>query len=108
MRADPRRPIYFSAAGHKVGSEFDPQITMYRGRFELIIKTEGEDSTSGTSYATQPNYPANVYPASQQPMAGTFNGRGVQTVPPRANGGNVQLSEKQQILKNEKALGGMV
>jgi len=102
-----RHSVYFSAAGHEVGSEFDQQITMYRGRFELIIKTEGEDSTSGTTYAAQ-LHPPNFYPANQHQMAGTFDGRNSQAMPTHAGGGNGQLSEKQQMLKNEKALSGMV
>lgn len=79
---------------------------MYRQRFELIIKTEGEDSTSGTSYAAQPrpNQPVNFHPANQQGMTGAFGG----AMPTQAAGGNGQLSEKQQMWKNEKALSGMV
>ena len=105
-----RLSVYFSAPGHKVGPEFDFQITMYRERFELIIKTEGEDSTSGTGYApgSRSNHPINYNPASQQAMAGSFGGRNFQAMPPHADGGNGQLSEKQQMWKNEKALGGMV
>ena len=83
---------------------------MYRERFELIIKTEGEDSTSGTGYAShpRPNPSVNLHPANQQPMAGSFGGRNFQAMPPHADGGSGQLSEKQQMWKNEKAMGGMV
>lgn len=45
---DPHSHVYGS--GHSIGSEFDNQINMFRVRFEQIIKTEGEDSTSGTSF----------------------------------------------------------
>jgi hypothetical protein len=94
-------PVYSHSTGHKTSSEFDVQIAIYRERFELIIKTEGENSTSGTGYA--PNSRGNNFsshPSQQQ----IYNGGGQ----PQANGGNGQLSEKQQMVKNEKALSGMV
>ena len=80
---------------------------MYRERFELIIKTEGENSTSGTGYATN-NRPNHPHPTSYQTMPGSFGGgRNFQAMPPHADGGNGLLSEKQQMSKNEKALSGM-
>lgn len=101
------QPTHPCVTGHKETSEFDDQIAAYRARFELIIKTEGENSTSGTGYAPHPgpNYHANSQPMGQQGMPGGYGGRGFQSVPqgPQAGG---QLSEKQW--KNEKALGGMV
>lgn len=45
--------VHSRATGYQVCSEFDVQITRYRERFELIIKTEGEDSTSGKGYVTR-------------------------------------------------------
>jgi len=98
-------PFISLPPGHKVGTEFDFQITIYRERFELIIKTEGEDSTSGTGYAANSR---SQHPTNPQTMAGSFGGRNFQAMPPHADGGNGQLSEKQQTWKNEKALGGMV
>lgn len=80
---------------------------MYRERFELIIKTEGENSTSGTGYASHSRgqHPPNFHP-SQQQMTATYGGGQYMS---QGNGGmNGQLSEKQQMWKNEKALGGMV
>jgi len=104
--------------GHKTGTEFDYQIAMYRERFELIIKTEGEDSTTGTGYAPHPppSHPGNFQPMNnQQQMGGTYPGRPYQPMqqpmpPPQADAGYGQMSEKQQQTqwKNEKALSGMV
>ena len=71
---------------------------MYRERFELIIKTEGEDPTSGTGYSSHSRGRHLTNPhsvPSQQQMAAMHGG------------GNGQLSEK-QMWKNEKALGGIV
>lgn len=87
------------------------QIMMYRHRFELIIKTEGEDSTSGTGYAShsRQNHTGGTYPVDQHGMS--FGGNNFQAMPPPMNGGNGQLSEKQQMQmwgKSEKALSGMV
>jgi len=85
---------------------------MYRERFELIIKTEGEDSTSGTGYAAhRNNHPGNFPPPNQQVMPGMWGGGNFQPAPPQVAGGYGygQLSEKQQMQwKNEKALGGAV
>lgn len=108
-RGQVRQPVYFSTAGHKVGSEFDFQIKLYRERFELIIKTEGEDSASGTGYAShpRPNQHMNIHPAGQQVMAGTFGARNLQAMPPYPDGGNGQPNEK-PMWKDEKALSGMV
>lgn len=48
-------------------------------------------------------YPGGGYPG------GGYNGvQYQQPMPPQGNGGNGQLSEKQQLSKNEKALSGMV
>jgi len=95
--------------GHKLGSEFDAQISMYRGRFESIIRTEGEDSAGGTSHARHSN-PSNAYPANtqQQGTMGTYGGKQFQQMPPQMDGGYGPMNEKQQMLKNEKALSGMV
>lgn len=85
------------------GSEIDYQIGMYRERFELILKTEGENSTSGTRYATNSR---GYHPGpGQQHMNG---GGQYQAMPPQASEGTVQLSEKQQMLKDEKKLSGIV
>jgi len=84
---------------------------MYRERFELIIKTEGEDSMSGTGYAAHRNHPGNLPPAHQQGMPGAWGGGNFQHGPPPVGGGYEygQLSEKQQMQwKNEKTLGGAV
>lgn len=80
---------------------------MYRERFELIIKTEGENSTSGTGYASHSrgHPPPGFHSVPSQQM---YGGGQYQPMPSQMNGGNGQLSEKQQMLKNEKALGGMV
>ena len=88
---------------------------MYRERFELIIKTEGEDSTSGTGYAANRSHPhGNFPPPNQQGMPGSWGGGGFQPAPPLVGGGygygyNGQLSEKQQMQwKNDKTLSGAV
>jgi hypothetical protein len=85
---------------------------MYRERFELIIRTEGEDSTGRGAFAAHSRQlqSAGFYPANQQQMPGTLGPRGgcYQPMPPHPDGGNGQLNEKQQMSKNEKALGGMV
>ena len=83
----------------------------YRDRFELIIKTEGEDSTSGTGYAAHRNNPNGNYPhPNQQPMPGMWGGGNFQHGPPPAGGGYGygQLNEKQQMQWSEKKLGGAV
>jgi len=86
------------------------QIAMYRERFELIIKTEGEDSTSGTAYAShpRPNQPANFHPGNQQMMNGSFGGRQFQAMPPQPDAGGYGQPNEKQMWKNEKALSGMV
>ena len=81
---------------------------MYRERFELIIKTEGEDSTSGTGYAAhRNNNPGNVPPTHQQGMPGMWGGGNLQPAPPHGYGYG-QPSEKHQMQWNEKTLGGAV
>lgn len=82
------------------GSEFDDKIADYRERFELIIKTEGENSTSGTRYAS--NQRTNFLDSHPGRGGGQY-----QTMSSHGNGGNGQLTEK-QMSRNEKALSGMV
>lgn len=36
--------FFYVCAGDKPGIEYDERIMMYRERFEIIIRTEGEDS----------------------------------------------------------------
>ena len=83
---------------------------MYRERFELIIRTEGEDSTGRGAFAalSRQYNPMEFHPANQQPMPGTFGARGYQPTPPQPYQGPVQPNEKPQMSKNEKALSGMV
>lgn len=64
---------------YNVGSEYDETINMFRARYERIIKTEGEDSASGTSFGTQQAGPA-------KPNAAPAQGRNWQ--------GNLKASEK--------------
>lgn len=100
--------------GDESDPKFDERIMRYRERFELIIKTEAEDSTSGTVYAAHRHRSPGNYPSeNQQGMPGMWGGGNFQQGPPPAGGGYGygygQLSEKQQMQwKNEKALGGAV
>jgi len=82
--------------GHKVTTEFDDRIMYYRGRFEDIIRTEGEDSNHGGPRGQHPG---------QQSANGMYGGGGGGQYP--AKGGTV-LTEKQQMLQKEKALSAMV
>jgi hypothetical protein len=53
--------------GEKFGNEYDEKITMYRERFENIIKTEGEDSGppgSGGHWGL----PSTLYPGPHAPL----------------------------------------
>lgn len=95
--------LHFLITGHKLGPEFDPQIMMYRQRFELIISTEGEDSNRGSTRSRGP-ISHNFTPTPNQQQA--YGGGYYQQMPP--GGGNRQLSEKELLVKNEKAISGMV
>jgi len=92
------QPAIHNYSGHVTGPEHDIQIIMFRERFELIIKTDGEDSTSGTSYSSQ----SRGHPW----MTGNLANPQSMSMIKWQQGGNGH-SEK-HMWKNEKAIGEMV
>lgn len=75
-------------AGDKTGTDYDEQISSFRERFEVIIKTDGEDSGGGTGFfhpnpPTQPPTPHATPPAvrlaggNPGTMPGAYNPHGV-------------------------------
>jgi len=85
-------------AGHKIGTEQDDKILMYRARFESIIKTDGEDSGGATGYSQRPiSTPHPSYPPHPIPHPPHVYVTGVPGV----------MDEK-QMWRNEKAISGMV
>lgn len=74
---------------------------MYRERFEMIIKTDGEDSGPGSGNGKYSRRQSVSYP--------THVGKGHMGVLPVQSGpGDHVTDEKQQMWKNEKAVGGIV
>ncbi|KAF9777899.1 hypothetical protein BJ322DRAFT_517364 [Thelephora terrestris] len=71
--------------GDEIGSDYDDQVTSFRERFEMIIKTDGEDSGQGSWTGFHPSssppphgVPPGVNLASGQPgtMPGAYDARG--------------------------------
>lgn len=77
---------------------------LFRERFEVIIKTDGEDSGLGAGYS-QRQSSSNLPPPHAPPPAHLATGHpGV--VPVQHGYGG--MDEKQQMWRNEKAIGAMV
>ena len=91
--------------GDKFGTEYDEKITMYRERFENIIKTEGEDSgppgSGGHSWLPPPFYHAPQAPLPTHVMPGHHD---VLPVQPELG---VHVNGKQQTWKGRGAAGGV-
>lgn len=99
---------FHACAGDKPGIEYDQRIMMYRERFEIIIRTDGEDSRGSGHGGQHSRQQSTSYPAQYGgPPTHVANGH-LGVLPVQSGPGGHVMDEKQQMWKNEKALGGMV
>jgi hypothetical protein len=95
---------FCTRAGEKPGIQYSETIAMYRERFEMIIKTDGEGSGSG-QYSRRQSVSD---PNASTPLP-THVSRGHPGVLPGRSGPCARvMDEKQQMWRNEKATGGIV
>ena len=83
-----------ACAGHRIGTEEDDKVLMYRERFESIIKTDGEGSGGVTGYS-QRSLPSPYPPFPHPPPHVLVTG-----VP--------GAMDEKQMWRNEKAISGVV
>ena len=92
---------HFAYVGEEAGTEHDEKIKTFRERFEIIIKTDGEDLGSGPGRSrqtpsTQPTAPPSAHLASGNTgtMPGAYNSH--------------PSDEKRNLWKDEKAINAAV
>lgn len=96
-------PLPLAHTGDKTGAEYDEQIMTFRERFEMIIKTDGEDSGGGTihSHHAPPAQPSPL--GVPQPSVQLANGHSGATPMP----GAYNPHEKRYTWKDEKTIGAV-
>ncbi|KAF9647706.1 hypothetical protein BDM02DRAFT_2511407 [Thelephora ganbajun] len=102
--------------GEETGTDQDDKIATFREQFESIIKTDGEDSGSGTGNSQLPQ--SSIPPQYTVPvpvrLANGQPGMGQIPIPVHPANGHVYpvqcihcLDEKQQLWRNEKVINGV-